>query len=49
VTDAVQFVSGDAGLHMGADHLQDFPGKPPGDPHFLDFFGCFYGDWHLRA
>ena len=49
VADAVQLGSGDAGLNMRPDHLQHFSCEPAGNAHFLDFFGCFDGDWHLTV
>jgi len=49
VTDAIQFVGGDAGLYMRPDHSQDFTAETSGNTHLLDFIRVFYGNWHLTS
>ena len=47
VADAVQFLGGDPGLDVLADHLQDFGGQAARFAHFRDVFRGFYGDVHV--
>ena len=47
VADAVQFLGGDPGLDVLADHFQNFGGQAARFAHFRDVFRGFYGDVHV--
>src|SRR5690606_16385278 len=46
VADAVEFLGGDAGPDVLADHLQHFGGQAAGYAHLFDFIGSLDGDGH---
>ena len=46
VTDPVEFIGGDASLHVGADHFENFGRQAACDAHFFYLFGCFDRDRH---
>jgi hypothetical protein len=46
VAEAVQFLGGDARLHVGGDHFQDLGRQAPGHAHFLDLFCGLDGHGH---
>jgi len=49
VAQAIQFLGGDPGLDVFADHLQHFGGQAAGHAHFLDFSGGLEGDGHSSS
>ena len=48
VAQAIQFLGGDPGLDVFADHLQHFGGQAAGDAHLLDFLGGLQVQGHAR-
>ena len=46
MADLIEFGGGDAGFHIGFDHLQHFRCESPGDTHLLHFLGRFDGYTH---
>jgi hypothetical protein len=46
MTDAVNFLGGDAGNDVGLYHFEDLGRKATRHPHFSDFLGRFDGNAH---